>query len=173
MRKTVYATVLVVMIVLGMIVPVSTASAATCYGNSCEGRDPQNTSCVNDAYTISRMDAITPAGDWGNLEMRYSPSCYTNWVRFTPWYGIRAFFDQATGGLVGGDPWIQRANGPYVRRTTIRYSGAFGFGQSDWTSMISAYGTTCWGVDVYSTAPSSSGQGDRESQGSSYGPCIS
>lgn len=160
--------------ILGVAVPASTASAASsCYGSSCEGRDPAQTSCVNDAYTILSRDAVTSSGDWGNLELRYSPSCHSNWTRFTAWYGIRAFFGSLTGGLVGGDPWIWRLGVANSLRGPIGASGTFGAGYTNWTAMVTADGTTCSSVGVYSTAPSSSGQGGRESLGTYNAPCIS
>lgn len=75
----------VVVSMLGFaVVPAATASATpSCYGSSCEGRDPAATNCVNDARTILSRNAVTPAGNWGNLELRYSPSCYTNWTAMT------------------------------------------------------------------------------------------
>lgn len=159
---------LMVMVIstLGIVASASTASAASsCYGSSCEGLNPAATTCVNDAYTIQSHDAITSAGDWGNLELRYSPSCHSNWVRFTPWYGIRALFGEILGGLVGGDPWIWRYGVANSLRGTIGSSGEFGLGYTNWTAMVTADGTTCSSVGVYSTAPSSGGQGSRDSLG--------
>jgi hypothetical protein len=162
--------------VVGLVVAsASTASASSpsCYGSSCEGLNPATTSCANDAYTILSRDAVTNAGDWGNLELRYSPSCYSNWVRFTPWYGVRAWFDGLTGGLVGGNPWIWRYGVANSLRGVIGSSGTFGLGYTNWTAMVTAAGTTCSSVAVYSTAPSSSGQGDRNSLGTYNAPCLS
>jgi len=161
--------------VLGFVaVPAATASATpSCYGASCEGRDPSATNCVNDAYTILSRNAVTPAGNWGNLELRYSPSCYSNWVRFTPWYGIRAWLGGISGGLVAGNPWIWRAGVANSLRGVIGSSGTFGFGNTNWTSMTTAAGTTCSSVGVYYTEPSSSGQGERRSLGTYDAPCIS
>lgn len=161
--------------ILGVTVSTAARASATppsCYSWSCEGLDPAKMGCAHDAYTLIRRTAITSAGNWGNLEMRYSPSCHTNWTRFTPWFGIRAFFDGITGGYVGGSPWIYR-QGPYLSKGVTSSAGVLGFGCTNWTAMISANGTTCWGVHVYYTAPSSSGQGARESLGSYAGPCIS
>lgn len=157
-----------------VVIPASTASAApACYGSSCEGLDPAATVCANDAYTILSRNAVTPAGNWGNLELRYSPRCYSNWVRFTPWYGIRAFFGSLAGGIVGGSPWIWRAGVANSLRGVINHSGTFGWGYTNWTAMVTAAGTTCSSVGVYSTAPSSGGGGDRSSLGTYNAPCIS
>jgi len=174
-KKIIVPLVLALMVTLGfMALPASSASASTsCYGSSCDGLNPATTSCANDAYTIFRHDAVTASGDWGNLELRYSPSCYSNWVRFTPWYGIRAWLGAFTGGEVGGLPWIWRAGVANSLRGEAGQSGAFGFGQSSWTAMVTAAGTTCSSVGVYDTQPSSSGQGDRDSLGTYNAPCIS
>ncbi|WP_043663205.1 DUF2690 domain-containing protein [Streptomyces xylophagus] len=55
------------------------ASAAGCYGSSCEGKDPA-------AYCQS--DAITPSNGavWlgpAYVELRYSPSCRAAWARIS------------------------------------------------------------------------------------------
>lgn len=176
MSTAVRLSLIVAMSLMGWVaLPASPAAAASpsCYGQSCEGIDPAATNCTDGAYTLVSQYAVTPAGNWGNLELRYSPRCFSNWVRFTPWYGIRSYFGGMAGSWVGGSPWVQRAGGPYARRGVIGNSGAFGFGYTNWSAMISAAGTTCWGVTVYSTPPSSSGQGERESLGSYNAPCVS
>jgi hypothetical protein len=155
------------------VVPAAASAAPSCYGSSCEGRDPAATNCVNDAYTILSRNAVTSAGNWGNLELRYSLSCYSNWVRFTPWYGIRAWLDGISGGLVAGNPWIWRAGVANSLRGVINSSGTLGFGYTNWTAMVTAAGTTCSSVGVYYTEPSSSGQGERRSLGTYNAPCIS
>lgn len=54
------------------------AHAVTCYGDYCSGLDPQSSGCAADAYT---------ATSYGNnlfmMEVRYSPTCKTNWTRIT------------------------------------------------------------------------------------------
>lgn len=158
----------------GVIAPAAPASAApSCYGSSCEGLNPQSTSCVNDARTLLSRNAVTSSGNWGVLELRYSPSCYSNWVRFTPWYGIRASIGAILGGVVDGSPYIWRQGVANSLRGRIGSSGALGWGYTNWTAMVTAAGTTCSSVEVYSTAPSSSGQGTREKLGTYNAPCIS
>lgn len=157
-----------------VVMPASLAAAApTCYGNSCDGIDPAKTACQNDAITLARRDAVTPAGNWGNLELRYSPRCFSNWVRFTPWYGIRAYLGSLSGGIVSGSPWIWRAGVPNSLRGVIGSSGTWGWGYTNWTAMVTASGTTCWSVGVYATETSSSGGGDRNSLGTYNAPCMS
>jgi len=57
----------------------STASAASCSGNGCNGTDPIATGCSSGATTVLNGHY---AG--GLLELRWSPTCQTNWTRFTP-----------------------------------------------------------------------------------------
>lgn len=53
------------------------ASASVgCYGDYCSGRDPMATGCANDAVTVASADL-----GWGELDLRWSPTCKTNWAR--------------------------------------------------------------------------------------------
>lgn len=174
------STLQTIAVVLGMIVglvvlPSSPATAAlqSCYGSSCEGLNPSNTVCASDARTILSRNAVVPSGNYGHLELRYSPKCHSNWVRFTAWHGVRAWLGDFSGGIVGGSPWIWRAGVPNSLRGVIGKSGSFGFGQSNWTAMVTANGTTCSSVGIYSTEKSSSGSGSRYSLGTYNAPCIS
>ena len=54
------------------------ASAVTCYGDYCSGQDPHATGCDADAYTVASIQAA----DTGLIvELRWSPTCKTNWAR--------------------------------------------------------------------------------------------
>lgn len=157
----------------GVVVPATSASAApSCYGSSCEGRNPQSTNCVNDARTLLSREARTSGSSWGILELRYSPKCYSNWTRFTPWGGLRGYFNDITGGQVDGTPYIWRhgvANSLRGRAGSLSSAGSY----SVWSAMVTAAGTTCSSVKIYSTPPSSSGQGERDELGTYNAPCIS
>ncbi|MFJ9738341.1 DUF2690 domain-containing protein [Streptomyces sp. NPDC101166] len=75
--------------------PASAAPTASCYGSSCEGKDP-DTYCSDDAKS-------PVAGVWlgqAFVELRYSPSCRAAWARisrasydtrdqFTPYATVR------------------------------------------------------------------------------------
>lgn len=68
---------------LVVVVPMSSASAVSCSGNSCTGKDPETTGCAADATTVSTFTA-----HYGNnfgldpyLELRQSNRCKTRWVR--------------------------------------------------------------------------------------------
>jgi hypothetical protein len=54
------------------------AAAATCSGNSCTGQDPIATGCANDAVTVASIKLPYVVQ---TLDLRWSPSCKTNWAR--------------------------------------------------------------------------------------------
>lgn len=70
------------------LISAANASAATCYGDYCSNKDPQSTGCSSDARTVSYTDVYHSRSYVGFLELRWSPSCKTNWARFTPQSGL-------------------------------------------------------------------------------------
>jgi hypothetical protein len=63
------------------------ARAAGCSGMSCDGQDPVQTGCVNGAYTVA-SDYIYESGVViGRVDLRYSPTCKTNWARTISYIG--------------------------------------------------------------------------------------
>jgi len=52
----------------------------TCSGNGCNGLDPAVTGCDLDAYTVSTTGG-TVSFRTGTIQLRYSPTCGTNWGR--------------------------------------------------------------------------------------------
>jgi len=50
----------------------------TCSGNGCNGLNPATTGCSADAYTVQ-----TAVFSNSYVELRYSPTCGTNWGRVT------------------------------------------------------------------------------------------
>jgi hypothetical protein len=52
----------------------------TCSGNGCNGLDPEQTGCAADAYTV-KVSGGTVSFRTGYVELRYSPTCGTNWAR--------------------------------------------------------------------------------------------
>jgi hypothetical protein len=62
------------------------ASAVTCYGDYCSGKDPQATGCSTGAYTVAAADVYNKYDGFrfapyaGYLELRWSPTCKTNWA---------------------------------------------------------------------------------------------
>jgi hypothetical protein len=51
----------------------------TCYGDYCSGQDPVTTGCDKDAETIASIQLDTGGG---RLDLRWSPTCKTNWARW-------------------------------------------------------------------------------------------
>ncbi|MFI2783555.1 DUF2690 domain-containing protein [Streptomyces sp. ALB3] len=45
------------------------------------GTNPYTTGCAADAVTIGTRQIRSPQAVFGTMEVRYSPSCQTNWVR--------------------------------------------------------------------------------------------
>lgn len=54
-------------------------TSATCYGDYCSGQDPVATGCSADAETL---DFLVDDKGGGRLELRWSPTCKTNWARW-------------------------------------------------------------------------------------------
>lgn len=136
----------------------------SCFGASCRDLDPSKTVCADDAQTIYEREVVTSAGSWGVLEMRYSETCHSNWVRFTPWSGMRSFLgDLAAGAQVAGKPWIWREGVSDAPRGKAGNSSLTNYEVSYWTAMVDAAGRTCMSVDVYQYGPSGqSGMGGFE-----------
>ncbi|MFI9642134.1 DUF2690 domain-containing protein [Micromonospora sp. NPDC051925] len=88
----------------------SPASAVGCTTTGCDGTDPSNTGCSADARNATNQPAyiVKGATTLAVVELRYSPTCGTNWGRInnrvspssvkvtayrdsprktTPWYG--------------------------------------------------------------------------------------
>ncbi|MFD6890255.1 DUF2690 domain-containing protein [Streptomyces sp. NPDC059957] len=63
------------LLVTGLIAAPTASAATSCYAASCNGLNPANTICQNDARTVS-------TGAFGSMELRYSPSCRAAWGRF-------------------------------------------------------------------------------------------
>lgn len=57
----------------------ATPGAVSCYGDYCSGQGPAATGCGADAITIA---ALQDDRGSGRLELRWSPTCKTNWARW-------------------------------------------------------------------------------------------
>jgi hypothetical protein len=52
--------------------------------SNCDGKDPQVEGCGNNAYTIVKRNIVNDKGSiLGFVELRYSPSCQSNWSKVT------------------------------------------------------------------------------------------
>ncbi|MEV6707416.1 DUF2690 domain-containing protein [Micromonospora wenchangensis] len=92
---------------------------AGCYGDYCSGKDPEAMGCSADAYTVT--SAWT--GSY-TVELRWSPSCKTNWARI--------------GAGYGGSLWV-------VQTTGYKQSSSGSNGSFRWTAMIYSPSLLCRG----------------------------
>lgn len=152
-----------------------TKPAPSCNGASCDSKNPQSTNCVNDAITLKAWNAKDPAGATiGMLEMRYSPSCYSNWVRFTPQAGITGFLGNISGGTINSTPYIWRLGVANSLRGFGGENPPSAFADTvTWSQMVTAAGTTCSSVAMSDTAYTKYGGGATSSLGTFNAPCIS
>ncbi|WBB77252.1 DUF2690 domain-containing protein [Micromonospora sp. WMMD882] len=93
------------------------AVQAGCYGDWCSGQDPEAMGCSAGAYTV----ASAWAGSY-LVELRWSPSCQTNWARI--------------GGSWTGPLWV-------VQSTGYKHSYSGSNGSYRWTAMIYSPSLAC------------------------------
>jgi uncharacterized protein DUF2690 len=62
-----------------IVTPASPAHAASCWGDWCSGLDPQASGCSADAKTVASANVPGLTGE--TVELRWSPTCKTNWTR--------------------------------------------------------------------------------------------
>jgi len=88
MRRTLTRSLVACAVVLGSTVTAAGAAGAaqastvrpsvSCYGDYCSGLDPQTSGCSADGKTVAYMyDGVSGV----TLELRWSPTCQTNWAR--------------------------------------------------------------------------------------------
>ncbi|MER5948458.1 DUF2690 domain-containing protein [Streptomyces sp. NPDC001904] len=100
--------------------PAAQASAAgTCYGSSCTGKEPNGTTCANDAITAKQ---VTSGGR--TIQLRYSPSC-------------RAAWGKITNASVGDYISVSNSSGTYKERQVAS-------GNDQHTVMVNDAGITSW-----------------------------
>lgn len=81
-----------VLATLSLAASAGTASAVSCYGDYCSGKDPQATGCAADGG-MARASYIwdSAQGRSRKLELRWSPTCKTTWARIQianeSWFG--------------------------------------------------------------------------------------
>lgn len=158
---------LLVVMTIGLVTVVAPqpASAAACYGTSCNGLDPNNR-CNGDAVNAKAMDV---KGE-GMLQLRYSPSCKANWGRFTFYTRIESGYLVA-GIIVHARVTVWNPGKPSYG--TAHY--ATFIGESSWSYMTNGLITACTGVEITHVLQSSSGSGaidEIESLGWVWGPCA-
>jgi hypothetical protein len=107
---------------LGLVQPVSAAAAvaASCYGNSCNGLEPEKSGCSDDARTVRSREV-----DSFDVELRYSPDCHAVWTRITN-----------NSGYPGVAKVIGYYNGEF-RRQELRTLAAYE-DEVAWTKMLTS-----------------------------------
>lgn len=70
---------LLTLTVAGALVNPVPAHAVSCYGDYCSGQQPDASGCGADAYTAFTAESDVGVG---RLDIRYSPTCKTNWGRW-------------------------------------------------------------------------------------------
>lgn len=177
LAKLLISALLVAVSVFGFTATAASAdNQRSCYGQLCDGLDPSQTTCAGDASTLMSRHAVTGTGeDIGLLELRYSPSCHSNWVRFTPWFGVRSWFANGMAEAPAyGRPWIWREGVPNSLRGYANQSSVADLRvQTVWSQMVTADGTTCSSVGLYQLNMKGSGQINYDPLGSYNAPCIS
>jgi len=115
------------------------AQAASCYGATCHGKDPQ-TYCNADATTPVPGKWIGGAHQWAYIELRYSHSCAAAWGRIShakPWN---------TNNSVSPTAWV-------IRNTDgASYSCVVPLGGTGcYTKMVNDNGPTSYARGLYDT----------------------
>lgn len=80
-RKRLVSAIVAVLVGAGvltssMAIAAPASASVSCYGDYCSGQDPMATGCANDAVTVDAVDV-----GYGELTLRWSPTCKTNWAR--------------------------------------------------------------------------------------------
>lgn len=84
-RISAFFAVLILAVSLIAIGGAPSASAVTCSGHGCDGKDPIYTGCNQNAYLAKEyiMKDRYGIAIWDKVQVYYSRSCGTNWVRVT------------------------------------------------------------------------------------------
>jgi hypothetical protein len=98
------------------------AHAVSCYGDYCSGQDPSQSGCGADAYI-----AVSNNFDLGSLQIRYSPTCKTNWAKLVIYATPHCV-------LPGGLDAVQDTG--YKQSTETRLVCGTGSETTFWTPMI-------------------------------------
>lgn len=84
-----------------------------CSGHGCDGKDPVQMGCANDATTVAQRSYYNVSGEFiVKVELRWSNTCKTNWAKASYWTSVY----QPTVEL-----WSPNPSG--TRRQTYTYPG--------------------------------------------------
>lgn len=110
----------------------SAVAPASCTGNCLNGKDPQTSGCSANATTLSSAPMITASGyTIGSIEMRYSYSCGTQWIR------VNDNYTNCSGDPCRNEASITRPSGQDGGRITYTDDGRPADGQpSQWSRMV-------------------------------------
>lgn len=97
-----YLATAIITAVAGMILVSPPAQAATCSGTGCNGKDPEATGCSAGA-TVADSVALYPSG---RAQLRWSPSCGTNWVRILDFPGGSSSIRITVSSEYGSVPFL-------------------------------------------------------------------
>lgn len=104
------------MVIFSSVFAVNPAStfAAGCSGRGCDGTDPQSTGCSANSFTVvtRAIREYRTGQQIGIVELRYSPSCGTNWTRTTNWVSATTLWATITRISSSVDEY-QTIKGPF------------------------------------------------------------
>jgi hypothetical protein len=107
----------------GAVAVATPAHAVTCYGDYCSGQDPEASGCAAGSYTATSYNHAE-----FSLQVRYSPTCKTNWTRI----------------VMYSPGWRCTRNG------TIQAVQDTGYTQSKYVESVCGAGYTRWTPMIYS-----------------------
>jgi hypothetical protein len=107
----------------GAVAVATPAHAVTCYGDYCSGQDPEASGCASGSYTATSYNHAE-----FSLQVRYSPTCQTNWTRI----------------VMYSPGWNCTRSG------TIRAVQDTGYTQSKYVDSVCGSGFTRWTPMIYS-----------------------
>jgi hypothetical protein len=102
------------------------AHAVSCYGDYCSDQDPQASGCSADAYTVASANIY---GTDAYVEIRWSPTCQTNWARSpaTSLGNIEAVqstgYTQGYGANNGAYQWSRMIYSPKLCVKAVAWGG--------------------------------------------------
>jgi hypothetical protein len=121
--------------------PPAPAARVTCSGDGCTGQRPELTGCDKDGRTIRTGKVVDASGRAvGTIELRWSPTCGTNWARVSSTVGAAALSATVTrsdskavaSGFKGTQTWspmvFARANAATATGWINKASGAIADG---------------------------------------------
>jgi hypothetical protein len=102
-----------------------TGSAVDCTGTGCNGKDPEDTGCSQDAATVASQTVTFSPGTQATsilMELRWSPTCKTNWAR------ARVLSAPAGAAALTLAVYLEDASGQAVAGTQAQATGTLVYG---------------------------------------------